>query len=155
MSYRARLGWASPDSAWNITGFMNFFPHSFSNGTALSGNSNTGNGLALPPLCFLQGNPACSTYGPQFSQYTAQFPTLSNLVPGLYTFDLAVQYQTGDVPANRYLKNIGLTLAVNNILDKQPPFEYSVSTGSNTPHAFSNLISAYGTYITFTVTKAW
>lgn len=153
MSYRARLGWASSDSAWNVTGFMNYYPHSFSNGSALGGS--TGDGLALPPLCFLQGNPACSTYGSQFAQYAAQFPILSNYIPGIYTFDLAVQYQTGDVPANRYLKNIGITLAVNDLFDKQPPFEYSVSTGSNTPHAFSNVISADGRFITITVTKAW
>jgi hypothetical protein len=154
MSYRARLGWAGgPDNAWSVTGFMNFFPHSYSNGSALGGS--TGNGLALPPLCFLQGNTACSTYGSAFAQYSQQFPMLSNVVPGQYTFDLAVQYHTGDIPANRYLKNIGITVAVNNLFDRQPPFQYSVSTGSNTPHAFANVISADGRFITLTVTKAW
>lgn len=151
LNYRARLGWSGgPDGAFSITGFMNFIGHF------------NGNGLALPPLCFLQGdpttmlkNPTCASYGPQFAQYTQQYPTLSNYIPSLYTFDLSLQYRTGDVPANTYLKNIGITLAINDITNKAPAFQYSVSTGSNTPHAFWNTISADQRYITIVVTKAW
>jgi len=144
LAYRARLGWAGgPDGAFSIVGFMNFLPHVNSNGGA------------LPPLCFLQGNPTCASFGPQFAQYTTQYPTFSNYVPSMYTFDLSLSYKTGDVPANRYLKNIGVTLAVNDLLDKKPPFQYSVNTGSNTPHAFYNGISADQRFITLILTKAW
>lgn len=153
LSYRARLGWAGgPDNAFSITGFMNFIPHQNSGAGEFPQNTNVG---TLPPLCFLQGNPACASFGPQFAQYTQQYPTLSNYVPGMYTFDLAVQYQTGDVPANAYLKHIGLTMSVTDLFNRAPPFLYSVATGSNTPHPFSNIISADQRYFTFTVTKVW
>jgi hypothetical protein len=159
MRYRARLGWAGgPDDAWSITGFMNFWSHF---------NTNTG---ALPPLCFLAGNPACDSLGlPQYAQYTQQFPTLSNLVPGIYTFDLSISYKTGDRPANKYLKNLGMTLTVNDVLDKRPPFAYN--TGGGAPHAFytpgagggsiGSGGSAFGSpgvdgrYATLTLTKSW
>ena len=122
---------------------MNFLPHVNSNGGA------------LPPLCFLEGNPTCASFGPQFAQYTQQYPGFSNYVPSMYTFDLSISYKTGDVPANRYLKNIGVTVAVSDLLDKKPPFQYSVNTGSNTPHAFYNGISADQRFITLILTKAW
>jgi hypothetical protein len=159
MRYRARLGWAGgPDGAFSVVGFLNFWSH-YNSGTA-----------ALPPLCFLQGNPACNSLGlPQYAQYTQQFPTLSSLVPGIYTFDLSLSYKTGETPANRYLQNIRVTLTINDILNKQPPFQYNLGA---TPHAFytpgfggSTGIgsggSAFGSpgvdgrFFTLTISKEW
>jgi len=148
LNYRARLGWAN-ESGWSVTGFMNFIPH-FASGSAV-----------LPPSCFLAGNTPCNASGlPQFAQYTQQFPFLNSVVPGAYTFDLSIGYNTGQQPANRYLKNIGLQLTINNLLDKQPPFQYSVATGSNTPHAFysttsGQAISPDGRFITLVISKTW
>jgi hypothetical protein len=159
MRYRARFGWAGgPDNALSVIGFMNFWSH-----------YNSDNG-ALPPLCFLEGNPACNSLGlPQYAQYTQQYPTLSNLVPGIYTFDLSISYKFGDQPVNKYLQNIGVTLTVNDILDKLPPYQYNIGGGA--PHAFytpgpgGGSIGSGGTafgspgvdgrYVTLTVTKVW
>lgn len=117
LRYRADLGWnGGPHNGWSIDGFMNFFPHYNLNGGA------------LPSECFLQGQTPCNASGmPQYAEYTQQYPTLNNFVPGTYTFDLSVRYNTGDAPANNYLRNINIALAVNNILDKRPPYQYAVS----------------------------
>ena len=145
LRYRARLGWAGgPDSAFTITGFMNYLP------------SFNVNGGALAPLCFLGGNTPCNAGGtPQFAMYDTQVPTLSNFVPSMYTFDLSLGYRTGDLPENAYLKNIALTVTVNDLTNRKPPFQYSVATSSNTPHAFYNEISADQRFITITLSKAW
>lgn len=153
LRYRADLGWnGGPHDGWSVDGFMNFFPHYNLNGGA------------LPSECFLQGQTACNASGmPQYAQYTQQYPTLNNLVPGTYTFDLSVRYNTGDVPANGYLRNINIALAVNNILDKRPPYQYAVS---DTPiFAFFSPpqrggagfggIGADQRILVLTVTKAW
>jgi iron complex outermembrane receptor protein len=149
LRYRARLGWAD-DSGWSVTGYMNFFPH-FNSDTA-----------ALPPACFQIGNTACNASGlPQFAQYTKQYALLTNFIPGLYTFDLSIGYKTGNTPANDYLKNIGLQLIVNNVLNKQPPFQYSIAPpGNAAAHAFftstaGSELGIDGRFITFVVTKAW
>jgi iron complex outermembrane recepter protein len=154
MRYRARLGWdGGPANAWSVVGFMNFWPHYNINGGP------------LPPLCFLQGEPSCASFGPQYAQYTQQYPTLSNLVPGMYTFDMSFSYNTGDVPANKYLKNINVVLTVNNIFNRRPPYQYSIATASNTPHAFYTPpnrggagfggIGADQRYLVLTLTKTW
>jgi len=153
LRYRTDLGWnGGPHNGWSIDGFMNFFPHYNLNGGA------------LPSECFLQGQTPCNASGmPQYAQYTQQYPTLNNVVPGTYTFDLSVRYNTGDVPANEYLRNINIALAVNNILDKRPPYQYAVS---DTPiFAFYSPpqrggagfggIGADQRIFVLTVTKAW
>ena len=149
LKYRARLGWSN-DSGWNVTGFMNFIPHF---------NSDT---QQLPPACFLIGNTACNASGlPQFAQYTMQYSTLTNLVPGLYTFDLSIGYNTGDSPANEYLRNIGLQLTISNILDKQAPYAYQINPpGGAQGHAYYSTtqgtsLGIDGRVFTVVVTKTW
>ncbi|HXJ03433.1 MAG TPA: TonB-dependent receptor [Micropepsaceae bacterium] len=149
LKYRARLGWAS-DDGWSVTGFVNFLPH-FNSDTA-----------PLPPACFMIGNTACDASGlPQFAQYTTQYKTLTNFVPGLYTFDLSFGYKTGNTPANDYLKNLGFQLTINNILDKQAPFAYQISPpGGAQAHAYfsttaGSSLGIDGRVITFVITKAW
>jgi hypothetical protein len=125
LKYRARLGWVG-NSGWNVTGFMNFIPHF---------NSST---QQLPPACFQIGNTACNASGlPQFAQYTMQYPLLTNVVPGLYTFDLSIGYNTEDRPTNEYLRHIGVQLTVSNILDKQAPYAYQINPpGGAQAHAY-------------------
>ena len=125
LKYRARLGWAG-NTGWSVTGFMNFIPHF---------NSVT---QQLPPACFQIGNAACNASGlPQFAQYTMQYPLLTNVVPGLYTFDLSIGYNTEDTPANEYLRHIGVQLTVSNILDKQAPYAYQINPpGGAQAHAY-------------------
>ncbi|HEX5281127.1 MAG TPA: TonB-dependent receptor [Micropepsaceae bacterium] len=153
LHYRARLGWAGgPDGAFSATLFMNYIPNFGPNNTSIS----AANGTSVAPLCFLQGNTPCNAGGaPQFAMYNTQVATLSNVIPSMYTFDLSLGYNTGDTPANTYLKNIGLTLTINNLLNRQPEFQYAVATSSNTPHAFYNALSADQRFINFTITKSW
>jgi len=149
LKYRARLGWSN-DDGWSITGFMNFLPH-FNSDTA-----------PLPPACFMIGNTACNATGlPQFAQYTTQYQTLTNFVPGLYTFDLAIGYKTGIKPSNEYLQNLGFQVNVSNILNKQAPFAYQISPpGGAQAHAYFSTtawssLGIDGRVVTFVVTKVW
>lgn len=148
LKYRARLGWAN-DTGLSIIGFLNFIPH-FNSDTAV-----------LPPSCFIQGNPTCASYGPQFAQYTGQFPLLSNYVPGIYTFDLSVGYNTQDWPANDYLKHVDIRINVNNILDKQAPYAYQINPpGGAQVHAYfsttqGSSLGIDGRVILLTLSKSW
>jgi len=148
LKYRARLGWAD-DNGLSVTGFLNFIPH-FNSDTAV-----------LPPSCFIQGNASCASFGPQFAQYTKQFPFLSNYVPGIYTFDLSIGYDTQDKPANDYLKHVGIQLNVSNILDKQAPYAYQINPpGGAQVHAYFSTtqgtsLGIDGRVITLTLTKTW
>jgi len=150
LRYRARLGWAGgPDGAISATLFMNYIP-------SFGPNNPNANGNAVAPLCFLQGNTPCNASGnPQFAMYNTQVGLLTNEIPSMYTFDLSLGYNTGDNPANTYLKNIGIQMTINNLLNRKPEFQYAIATSSNTPHAFNNALSADQRYITLTVTKAW
>ena len=152
LNYRARLGWAGgPESAWSITGFMNYHAH--------IGNQQAGDNVriqALPPGCFMVGNTACNASGlPQFAQYTQQYPLLTNFEPAWISFDLSIGYKTGDMPVNDYLKNIGFQFTVNNILDKRPNFAYITSTSGGTPDAFDRRLDPMQRVVSFVVTKAW
>ncbi len=150
LKYRARLGW-SDDAGWSVTGFMNFLPHF---------NSNV---AALPPACFLIGNTPCNASGlPQFAKYTTQYSTLTNYVPGLYTFDLSIGYKTGIAPSNEYLQNVGFQLNVTNFLNKQAPFAYQINPpgGGAQAHAYfsttaGSSLGIDGRVVTFIVTKVW
>ncbi len=149
LKYRARLGWAG-DDGWNVTGFLNFLPHF---------NSDT---PALPPSCFIAGNTPCNANGlPQFSQYTKQYPFLSSLVPGLYTFDLSVGYNTGEKPANTYLQNIGIQVTATNLLNKQAPYAYQIAPpGGGQPRAYfaitqGSSLGIDGRVISVNLTKVW
>lgn len=149
MRYRARLGWAN-DSGWSVTSYMNFYSH-FNSDSA-----------PLPPACFQIGSAACNASGlAEFAQYTQQYPLLTNYVPGVYTFDVSIGYKTGTTPANDYLKNIGVQLIVNNVMNKQPPFQYSINPpGNAAAHAFFTSTAAPeigidGRFFTIVVTKVW
>jgi len=79
----------------------------------------------------------------------------SNIEPSYYTFDLSLGYNTGDQPANEYLRNINIQLTVDNLLDRHPAFEYRISTGGGNPSAFDILKNIYGRVIGVRVTKTW
>jgi iron complex outermembrane receptor protein len=144
--YRTRLGWS--DGPWSVNGAMNFIPH-YGPGT---------NPLAAP--CFQTGNALCSAFGPQFAQYTSQ-QTLTNHVDSVKTFDLAIDYDTGEQPSNSYLKNIDITLSVVNVFNKQPPFQYAISPpGGGAPHAFftstaGTELGIMGRTVNLSITKSW
>jgi hypothetical protein len=57
----------------------------------------------------------------------------ANLQPAYDTFDLSFGYNTMDLPANEYLRNIGVQIVVQNLLDKHGAYMYRISTGGGNP----------------------
>ena len=78
------------------------------------------NGAIVLPDCFhaVGGGPGgCYPGSPYYGPY-AQFPLHS---PATALVDLTFGYNTGDAPANEYLRNINIQFAVTNLMDKNPP----------------------------------
>jgi hypothetical protein len=138
MHYRARLGWSN--GPFSITGFVNYDSHFYHTQGA-------------PPNV----NGQCVTTGGSIGGGT--FPCAiegySNLMPSSYLFDLSMGYDTGDTPANQYLRNVAIQLVVQNIFDKHPAYEYRISTGGGNPAAYDILKSDVGRTISLILTKTW
>ena len=79
----------------------------------------------------------------------------TNIAPSLYTFDLSGGYDTGDNPANDYLKHVAIQLVVQNLLDRNPPFQYRILPLGANPAAFDILKSDQGRTISLILTKTW
>jgi hypothetical protein len=105
--------------------FMNYQSHFYSN-------------QAFPPASFL-----------------VNYPNYSDLQPNYITWDLSLGYNTGNSPANDYLRNLDFRFIVNNVLDKHPPFMYKISSGGSNPAAFDINLSPVGRVLTLVVTKTW
>lgn len=138
MIYRARLGWS--DGPYSITGFVNHISHYF----ASSG---------VPPNVNFQctaagGATAGGTFPCAISNY-------SNIEPAWYTFDLSFGYNTGDIPANVYLKQLNIQLTVQNLMGKHSSFEYGPSTVSRSVAAYDILKPNTGRVIGITLVKNW
>jgi outer membrane receptor protein involved in Fe transport len=135
MVYRARLGWTN--GPWNATLFMDYKSHYYNNqgsppnvnNTCVSPGSGTGGGT-FP--CFQNG-------------YT-------NLQPNFISFDLSLGYDTGDDPANDYLKHIGLQVVVQNVLDKHPAYTYTLNPFAC---ACGGAVPAFGRMTSLIITKTW
>ena len=142
MVYRARLGWSN--GPWSVTGFMDYQAHYFHSQTAppdVNGNFCASNG-------YLDAQGTGGTFPCNIQGYT-------NLQPSYYTFDLSVGYNTMDTPANPYLRNIGIQVVIQNIMDKHSPFEYRISTGGGNPTAYDLLKSNIGRTTSIILTKQW
>ena len=77
----------------------------------------------------------------------------TNIQPSYYTFDLSLGYDTGDRPANEYLRNISVQLVVQNIMDKIAPYEYRITTGGGNPCACDIIKSLFGRVISIRLQK--
>jgi hypothetical protein len=123
--------------------FANYFGHA----------ANNINGANLIPPCFYQPG-----FGPGScfagSQYYGPADIFPNITPATVFFDLTVGYQTGEMPANEYLRNIGIQLTINDILDKKPPFIVG-ARGNGAIRAFDNAFIDLQRTFTLTVTKVW
>jgi outer membrane receptor protein involved in Fe transport len=138
MHYRARLGWSN--GPWSLTGFMNYDSHFFHTQNA-------------PPNVNFQCATAGGTIGG--GTFPCAINNYTNLEPSFYTFDLSAGYDTGDEPANDYLKHIGIQLVVQNLIDRKPPFEYRILSLNGNPAAFDILKSIQGRTISLILTKTW
>ncbi len=138
MRYRARLGWSN--GAWSVTGFMDYQSHYYHTQSA-------------PPNVNAQCTVAGGTVG------GGTFPCLinnySNVQPPWYTFDLSIGYDTGDTPANTYLKNVGVQFVVQNIVGIHPAFQYGPTNTGRTFAAYDILKSDQGRTFSVTLTKTW
>ena len=144
---RYRLGWANP--TWNVTLFANYFGH------AATGDDfgNNLNGVALVPPCFYEPDsgpagcfPGSAYFGPQ--------DVYNNMTPAVVHFDLTVGYQTGEMPANEWLRNIGIQFTINNIFDEPSPFQVG-ARGNGAIRAFNEGFSDLQRTFTLQLTKVW
>jgi len=138
MRYRARLGWSN--GPWTITGFMDYQSHYFHTQAA---PPNVNNQCTTSGGVVGGGNLPCLISG-----YT-------NIEPSFYTFDLSMGYDTGDDPANDYLKHIGVQVVVQDLTDRHSPFEYRISTGGGNPAAMDITRSNQGRTVSLILTKTW
>ena len=137
--YRARLGWSN--GPWSVTGFMNYISHYY-------------NTQSSPPnvnaaLCVAAGS---SLVG---GTYPCAIQNYSGLEAPFYTFDLSIGYDTGDDPANDYLKHIGISFVVRDILDKHPAFGYFIPSSQVTGGAYDRIKDNEGRIISLLLTKTW
>jgi hypothetical protein len=79
----------------------------------------------------------------------------TNVLPSYYSFDLSLGYNTQDGPANEYLRNIGVQLVVQNIMDRHGSYQYRISTGGGNPCTCEINKSLQGRTISLIVTKEW
>jgi len=138
MIYRGRLGWS--DGAYSVTGFVNYSSHYFAP-------------WGVPPNVNFQcttsgGNTGGGTFPCAISNYT-------QIEPSFYTFDLSLGYNTGDMPANDYLKRVNIQLVVQNVMGKHSPFEYGPTTASRNISAYDILRSNVGRVVGINLVKTW
>ncbi|MDE2476097.1 MAG: TonB-dependent receptor [Alphaproteobacteria bacterium] len=138
--YRARLGWS--DGPYNIAGFMNYQSHYFS---PVEG---------APPNVNFQCVAAGSSVGG--GTFPCAISNFTNYEPDFITFDLSFGYNTGDIPANTYLKNITLQLTIQNLLNRHSPFDYIPTTaGGRQVTAYDLTRPNDGRVIGVTLMKNW
>jgi iron complex outermembrane receptor protein len=144
---RYRLGWSN--DTWSVTAFANYFGHG-ANSATLGVNFN-GNNL-IPPCFYSPSTSAGSCFpgSPHFGPY-AVYPNMS---PATVYFDLTIGYDTGETPANTYLRNIGIQFTINDIFDKPPPFQVG-ARGNGSIRAFDNSFPDLQRTFTLTLTKTW
>jgi len=141
LKYRARLGWSN--GTWSLTGFMDYRSHWFHNNS--------------PPF---NVNNLCQTTGGTSGGGT--FPcainNYTNIVPGYYTFDLSMGYDTGDAPANDYLKHVQVQFIVQDVMDKHPAFSFRTGLRTSAwdigPMGNGD-VGGQGRTISVIVTKTW
>ncbi len=137
--YRARVGWS--DGPLTATLFWNHQSHYYEFRTS------------TPPNVNFQCTTAGGTLGG--GSMPCAISNFSYIQPAWDTFDLSLGYNTGDMPANDYLKRITLQLTVNNLMGKHSPFEYGPNASTRNPSGFSILAPDYGRVIGLTVVKNW
>jgi len=139
MRYRARLGWT--DGIFSATGFVGYTSHLYSTQLA---PPNVNNQCLAAGGTIGGGTLPCA-----ISNYT-------DIEPPQYLFDLSLGYDTGDRPANSYLRNVHVQMVVQNLLDTRPAFSYRISKGGGgAPAAYDVTKNAQGRIISVTVSKTW
>jgi iron complex outermembrane recepter protein len=138
LSYRARLGWS--DGPYSVTGFLNYSSHYYQ-------------GWGVPPNV----NFACAAAGGSVAggTFPCAISAFRNIEPSFVTFDLSMGYNTGDLPALIYLKNVTVQLVVQNVLGIHSPFEYGPTTSVRNFAAYDVNRPNQGRVIGLTLVKNW
>jgi outer membrane receptor protein involved in Fe transport len=142
MRYRARVGWAN--GPWSATLFMDYQSHFFHTQTA-------------PPNvngAFCASNGSLDELG-MGGTYPCNVQDYTNIIPSYYSFDLSIGYNTLDMPANEYLRNIGVQLVIQNLMDQHAAYGYRISTGGGNPCTCDILKGNFGRMISVIVSKEW
>ena len=142
LRYRARLGWS--DGPWSVTGFVDYVGRYYHDQAAppnVNGNFCASNG----------GLDAAGNGG----TYTCAIQGYTNVLPAYATFDLSLGYNTQDAPSNEYLRNIGVQLVVQNVLDKHGQYQYRLTPAGGNPCTCDIQKSLQGRTISLIVTKQW
>jgi outer membrane receptor protein involved in Fe transport len=80
----------------------------------------------------------------------------TNVMPAYATFDLSLGYNTADAPANEYLRNIGVQLVVQNVLNKHGQYQYRIAGGGGGNQCTCDIQKTLqGRTISLIVTKQW
>jgi len=141
LRYRARLGWAN--GPWSVTGFMDYVAHYYY-------------GSNPPPN--VNGNFCASNGGLDASggggTFLCAIDDYTNILPSYYTFDLSIGYNTMDAPTNEYLRNIGVQLVIQNIMDRRGIYSYWLGPPAG-PCTCDRFKSLQGRTISLIVTKEW
>ncbi len=87
--------------------------------------------------------------------YPCTIDDYTNLLPSYYTFDLSIGYNTLDAPANEYLRNIGVQLVVQNVMDRHGSYGYWISAMGGNPCTCDRQKNMQGRTISLIVTKQW
>jgi hypothetical protein len=64
-------------------------------------------------------------------------------------------YDTGDTPANDYLKHVGIQFIIKNLMGIHPAFQYGPSNTGRTIAAYDILKDDQGRTFAVTLTKTW
>ena len=139
MRARARLGWSN--GAYSVTGFMNYISHYYSPDALSPSNVNF-------QCTTAGGNVGGGTFPCAISNYTF-------LQPPWYTFDLSFGYNTGDLPATTYLKNITIQFVIQNLMDKHAAFQYGPGTSGRNVAAYDIQKPNTGRILGMTIVKTW
>ena len=136
--YRARLGWSS--GPFTVTGFVNYQSHFYAP-------------WAIPSNV----NGQCTTAGGTLGggTYPCAINNFTNIEPSWYTFDLSFGYDTGDTPANDYLKNVAFQVTIQNIMDRHPAFEYGPVNSHRNGAAYDITKPDTGRIVGLTIRKDW
>ncbi len=140
---RSRIGWT--DGTWSATLFNLYRGHEPPTGY-----------LPLPACHYADGFGPDSCYpGSQYFPQDNDENLFADGPPGHSEFDLSLGYNTGLMPANPYLQNLQINLTINNVLDRDPPFNFESRDGGREIRAYDARWSEYGRFLSFAVTKTW
>ncbi|MDE2474887.1 MAG: TonB-dependent receptor [Alphaproteobacteria bacterium] len=137
--YRARLGWS--DGPYTITGFVNYQAHYFETR------------VGTPPNVNFQCVTSGGTVGG--GTFPCAISNFSDIEPAFVTFDLSLGFNTGDLPANDYLKRITIQLTAQNLLNKHSAFEYGPVTSARNASAYAVLSPNTGRTLGIALVKTW